>query len=103
MTIGEIVKMAKVSQPTVSQTVREMLKLNLVKRVDGNDARERKITLTDESMDMVPKLKTQWDATIKAEYDLDSELPVSLLSMVKSAIAALEKQSYRTRIEQNII
>ena len=52
---------------------------------------------------MVPKLKTQWNATVKAEYDLDSELPVSLLSTVKSAIEALEKQSYRTRIERNIV
>ena len=79
MTIKQITKLVNVSQPAITQTVNEMEKRQLICKIDGDDAREKKIMLTAQGKAMLPKLEAQWLATQKAAESLDNEIPHSLI------------------------
>jgi len=51
---------------------------------------------------MLPRLKRQWDATNSAADGLDQELSGSLREVVTEAIAALERNPFRKRIEKRM-
>jgi hypothetical protein len=49
---------------------------------------------------MLPRLQRQWKATNSAADGLDAELSSSLRALIVEAIAALEKDPFRRRIER---
>lgn len=98
MTIKQLTQLLKISQPAITQTVNEMEKRNLIRKLDVDDARERKITLTAEGLDMIPKLEQQWKATLLAANSLEAELPNSLIDTVNAAIEALTAVSFKQRM-----
>lgn len=98
MTIKQLTMLTKVSQPAITQTINEMEKHNLITRMVGDDARERKIILSKEGLAMVPALEMQWQLTQVAAASLDEELEYALLSTVDSAITALKKVSFKQRM-----
>ncbi|MFA0813045.1 MarR family winged helix-turn-helix transcriptional regulator [Microbulbifer epialgicus] len=103
VTISEVVASTNISQPAVSQTVKDMIKQGLVRVSSGEDARERKIRLTRKGSALIPGLRQQWVATLEAEKSLNAELSVSLPELLGDAIRALEKRSYLARMQQNTL
>ena len=79
-----------------------MQKRGLITRIDGEDAREKKIKLTAQGIAMIPKLEAQWQATMAAATSLDNDLPNSLLATVEAAIAALQRTSFKQRMANDI-
>ncbi len=102
VTIGEIVASARLSQPAVSQTVKDMVTQGLVELVTGSDARERRVRLTRKGILLLPRLKAHWLATVYAEKSLNTELPIPLSDLLDTAINALEKHPFQDRIQGQI-
>ncbi|WP_444901037.1 MarR family winged helix-turn-helix transcriptional regulator [Microbulbifer sp. SSSA007] len=102
VTIGEIVASAQLSQPAVSQTVKDMVKQELVEIVKGVDARERKVRLTHKGALLLPRLKAHWQATVSAEKSLNAELPLPLSDLLDTAINALERSRFQDRIQRQL-
>jgi len=102
MSIKKLTELINVSQPAITQTVNEMEKRRLITRLDSDDARERKITLTAEGLALIPKLEAQWQATVAAANSLEKELPNSLIDTVNAAIDALAKESFKKRMAIDI-
>lgn len=103
MTIKQITEQVKVSQPAITQTVNDMQKRGLITRIDGEDAREKKVKLTAQGVAMIPKLEAQWRATMAAATSLDNDLPNSLLATVEAAIEALQRTSFKQRMANDIV
>jgi DNA-binding MarR family transcriptional regulator len=99
--IRELANHSGLTHSAVSQTVAEMKRAGLVSLVrDRADARARLARLTPRCRAMLPKLQRQWTATNSAADGLDAELPASLRATVTEAIAALERNPFRKRIEK---
>ncbi|NGM49305.1 MarR family transcriptional regulator [Caulobacter sp. 602-2] len=98
-TIKAIALKIGISHSAVSQTVTQMVKDELVELHPGKDARERIVTLTPKTEQMVPRLQRQWAAVNLAADTLDQELSAPLSGVVKEAIAALSEQSFGQRIQ----
>lgn len=102
VTIGEIAASAQLSQPAVSQTIKDMVKQDLIEIVTGLDARERKVCLTRKGALLLPRLKAHWQATVYAENSLNAELPIPLSDLLDTAISALERNRFQDRIQGQI-
>ena len=102
MTIGEITKTTGLTQPGVSQLVREMNKKGLVLTGSGQDGREKFVSLTKEATDMIPTLEIQWIATKSASQSLYEEIETALDEVAESAILALDKRSFKERIVESL-
>lgn len=101
LSIREIATHSGLTHSAVSQTVAEMKRVGLVGLVkDRKDARARLVRLAPRCRAMLPRLEQQWAATNSAADGLDGELSNSLRASVVEAIAALEKNSFRKRIEK---
>jgi DNA-binding MarR family transcriptional regulator len=99
LTIKAIALKVGISHSAVSQTVTQMVKDDLVVLRPGQDARERIVTLTAKTEQMVPRLQRQWAAVNLAADTLDQELSAPLSGVVKEAIAALSDQPFGQRIQ----
>lgn len=97
--VGDIVAQMRVSQPSVSATLAAMQRDGLIKSTKGEDGRERVIELTHKAHAMVPALQEQWRATAAAAKSLNRDLERDLEDIVGAALAHLDRQSFRERIE----
>jgi DNA-binding MarR family transcriptional regulator len=99
--IREIADHSGLTHSAVSQTVAEMKRAGLLSLVkDRADARARQARLAPRCRAMLPRLEQQWSATNSAADGLDEELSNSLRAAVTDAIAALERNPFRQRIEK---
>lgn len=98
-TIGQIAEAAKITQPAATQTVALMVKQGLLVSKSGPvDGRQRLIHLSPRGRAMLPRLRECWEATQRAADHLDASLPRPLSQALDQAIAALEADSFGTRI-----
>jgi DNA-binding MarR family transcriptional regulator len=101
--IQDIADHSGLTHSAVSQTVAEMSRAGLVSLVwNKADGRARLARLTQRCRGMLPRLKRQWDATNSAADGLEEELSGSLRAVVIEAIAALERNPFRKRIEKGM-
>lgn len=100
-TIGELATAAKITQPAATQTIALMLKDGIV-RVDAGatDGRQKLISLTEQGLEMVPRLLECWSATALAAQSIEDELPHSFTHTLELAIQVLETKSFDARIEE---
>ena len=91
---------AGITHSAVSQTVSQMEKQGLVAFRPGDDARERIVSLTPAAEAMLPALERQWAATNAAARGLEEELSASLSTVLREALAALERRPFAERIEE---
>lgn len=66
----------------------------------GADGRQRIVHLTDRTRRALPVIEAEWAATERAVAALDAELPVPLGEVLRAALRALERKSFRQRIEE---
>src|SRR5262249_46244416 len=99
LTIGQIARVASITQPAATQTVNLMIKDGLVSSEPGpTDARQRLIRLTPKAQSLLPRLEACCRATAGAAASLDAELPAPLSEVLAEAIAALERKPFGQRL-----
>lgn len=87
-----------VTHSAASQTVAAMARAGLVATVQGDDARTRMVTLTDEGRRVLPVLRAEVAATTAAAEELEAELSMPLHALVDEALAALARRPMYDRI-----
>lgn len=98
MRIKDIAERSGLSHSAVSQTVSALVARDWVELEAGEDSRERIVHLTEYAIKQLPRLKRQWRATAKAAASLDEDLGFSLEQVLRDALAALEKESFTSRL-----
>ncbi|MEV5957419.1 winged helix DNA-binding protein [Streptomyces sp. NPDC051987] len=102
MTIAELAESVQRTHSALSQKVAAMRTAGWVQTVVGEDARTRKVTLTDKARRVVDRLAAEWQATEAAVADLEAEIPYPLSQAVTDIERALERKSFHDRIAEKL-
>lgn len=103
LTIGELAESLGRTHSAISQTLAGMRREGLIDSEPGEDARTRRITLTERGRSLVPFLEAEWRATERAVAQLDDEvMPHSLSRAVVATVEALRRRSMKDRISDLI-
>lgn len=100
--IGELSNAIGVTQPAMSQTIAEMRRLGLVSSAAARDPRQRLVRLTTAGEELAARMRPVWSATAQAASELESELSASLAKVAAEAIAALERDPFKDRINRRL-
>ncbi|MGF1431069.1 MarR family winged helix-turn-helix transcriptional regulator [Kitasatospora sp. LaBMicrA B282] len=98
MTITELAESVQRTHSALSQKVAAMRKAGWVQTVPGDDARTKKVTLTDQARSVIGRLAAEWRATEAALVELEAELPYPLSRVVRDIEQALGRTSFHDRI-----
>lgn len=103
LTIRELAESLGHTHSAVSQTLAGMRREGLVSSEPGEDARTRRITLTEHGRSLVPFLEAEWRATESAVAELDDEVMPTALSVAVTAMeTALHRRSLTDRISDRM-
>ncbi|MEV4363830.1 MarR family transcriptional regulator [Nonomuraea sp. NPDC049625] len=102
MTITELAESVNRTHSALSQKVAAMREAGWVETVAGDDARSKKVTLTDRARGVIGRLAAEWRATEAALADLEAELPYPLSRVVTDIEQALERRSFHDRIAEKL-
>ncbi|WP_369395445.1 MarR family winged helix-turn-helix transcriptional regulator [Streptomyces sp. CG1] len=102
MTIAELAESVERTHSALSQKVAAMRKAGWVQTVVGDDARTRKVTLTEKARSVVDRLAAEWRATEAAVAELEAEIPYPLSQVVTDIERALERRSFHDRIAEKL-
>lgn len=97
-TVGEIAQVVGVSQPAMTQTIRQMVEDSLLDVELGDDRRARLVTLSERGQEAVASLRPVWAAVTEASATLAAEADMDLITALEGALAALGKKDFATRI-----
>ena len=100
LSITELQKRVRITQGAVSQTVKLMESDGLLRRVESEDRRSRKVGLTKKGKTLRDRLEGEWDLRLAAIAELETEIGVPLRRNLLRAIASLDRESYDHRIEK---
>ncbi|WP_329455045.1 MarR family winged helix-turn-helix transcriptional regulator [Streptomyces sp. NBC_01497] len=98
MTITELAESVGRTHSALSQKVAALRTAGWVRTVPGDDARSKKVELTDSARAVVGRLAAEWRATEAALADLEAEIPYPLSRVVTDIERALERRSFHDRI-----
>lgn len=98
LSIRELAESLGRTHSAMSQTVTAMRREGLVETASGEDARTRRVTLTDRSRALVPLLEAEWRATEESVAEIDDELPYALSTVVEDLERVLARRSLRERL-----
>lgn len=98
MTITELAESVGRTHSALSQKVAAMRTAGWVRTVPGDDARSKKVTLTDRARAVVGRLAAEWRATEAALAELEAEIPYPLSRVVADIEEALARRSFHDRI-----
>lgn len=102
LTVGELAEKSGLTQPAVSQTLREMRKSGLIEDQPTTDRRVRRIGLTPHGESLRDPLEAQWAATKAAGQTLNTGLSYPLSDLLAEAIESLEADPFADRIRREI-
>jgi DNA-binding MarR family transcriptional regulator len=102
MTITELAQSVGRSHSALSQKVAAMRAAGWVQTVAGDDARSKKVTLTENARGIVGRLAAEWRATEAAVADIEAEIPYPLTRVVIDIEQALERKSFHDRIAEKL-
>ncbi|MEV0166238.1 DNA-binding MarR family transcriptional regulator [Nonomuraea fuscirosea] len=102
MTITELAASVGRTHSALSQKVAAMRDAGWVHTVEGEDARSKKVMLTDQSRAVVDRLAAEWRATEAAVAEIESEIPYPLSRVVTDIERALERKSFHDRIAEKL-
>ncbi|MEV0230966.1 MarR family transcriptional regulator [Nonomuraea sp. NPDC050786] len=102
MTITELAESVGRTHSALSQKVAAMRTAGWVETVTGDDARSKKVTLTENARAVVGRLAAEWRATEAALADLEAEIPYPLSRAVTDIERALERKSFHDRIAEKL-
>lgn len=102
MTVGELAEATGRTHSAASQTVAAMRRDGLVTSQPGDDARTRRVVLTDAGRELVPWLEDEWRATEAAWEQLEREIPYPLSQVVRDLDQALARRRFRDRVVEQL-
>jgi DNA-binding MarR family transcriptional regulator len=102
MTIAELAESVQRTHSALSQKVAAMRTAGWVQTVAGDDARTKKVTLTDKARGVVDRLVAEWRATEAAVAELEAEIPYPLSQVVADIERALKRRSFHDRIAEKL-
>lgn len=102
MTITELAESVGRTHSALSQKVAAMRAAGWVRTVAGDDARSKKVTLTDSARGIVGRLAAEWRATEAAIADIEAEIPYPLTQVVADIEQALERRSFHDRVAEKL-
>lgn len=102
MTITELAESVNRTHSALSQKVAAMQAAGWVRTEAGDDARSKKVTLTDKARSIVGRLAAEWRATEAAVAEIESELPYPLTRVVTDIEQVLERKSFHDRIAEKL-
>lgn len=89
-----------VTHSAASQTVAQMNRAGFVALEPGADARQRIVSLTAKTRELLPLIEAEWTATTEASEALEAELPYPLRGVLDAIAEALERKPFRQRIAE---
>ncbi|EOD68038.1 MarR family winged helix-turn-helix transcriptional regulator [Amycolatopsis vancoresmycina] len=98
LAIRDLAAEMRVTHSAASQTVAQMSRAGLVTLEPGADARQRIVSLTAKTRDLLPLIEAEWAATTEAAAALEAELPYSLRALLDAIVEALDRKPFRERI-----
>ncbi|MEQ0561581.1 MarR family transcriptional regulator [Amycolatopsis sp. NEAU-NG30] len=98
LSIRDLAEAMRVTHSAASQTVAQMNRAGLVSLEPGADARQRIVSLTRKTRELLPLIEAEWTATTEAMAALEAELPYSLRTLLDAVAEALERKPFRERI-----
>ena len=102
LTIRELAASLGRTHSAMSQTVTAMRSEGLVQTESGEDARTRRVALTDKARALVPLLEAEWRATEESVAEIDDELPYALSAVVTDLERVLASRSLRSRLVERL-
>ncbi|GGU73585.1 MarR family transcriptional regulator [Streptomyces albospinus] len=102
MTITELAESVGYTHSALSQKVAAMRAAGWVRTVAGEDARTKKVALTERAGAVVGRLAAEWRATEAALAELEAEIPYPLTQVVTDIERALERRSFHDRIAEKL-
>ena len=100
LAIRDLAEEMRVTHSAASQTVAQMNRAGFVHVEPGADARQRIVSLTAKTREVLPLIEAEWTATTEATEALEAELPYSLRALLDAIMEALERKPFRERIEE---
>ncbi|MEV6416315.1 MarR family transcriptional regulator [Kribbella sp. NPDC051718] len=101
LSIRELAAAVGVTHSAASQTVAQLNRSGFVTLEPGEDARQRIVHLTDKTCSLLPTIEAEWQATTAAMAELDAELSAPLAQILDEVVAAVERRSFRLRINSS--
>jgi DNA-binding MarR family transcriptional regulator len=98
LTIRELAESLGRTHSAMSQTVTAMRREGMVETEAGEDARTRRVALTEKARALVPLLEAEWRATEESVAEIDDELPHALSAVVVELERVLARRSLRERL-----
>src|SRR3954471_3726954 len=98
LAIRDLAEEMRVTHSAASQTVAQMSRAGFVHLEPGDDARQRIVSLTAKTRELLPLIEAEWTATTEATAALEAELPYSLRALLDAIVEALERKPFRERI-----
>ncbi|MFI1730949.1 MarR family winged helix-turn-helix transcriptional regulator [Streptomyces acidicola] len=102
MSIRELAESVDRTHSALSQKVAAMRVAGWVQTVAGDDARSKKVTLTEKARSVVDRLAAEWRATETAIAEIEAEIPYPLSRVVTDIEQALERKSFHDRIAEKL-
>ncbi|WP_441247760.1 MarR family winged helix-turn-helix transcriptional regulator [Kitasatospora sp. McL0602] len=102
MSITELAESVERTHSALSQKVAAMRAAGWVHTVAGDDARSKKVALTDEARGIVGRLAAEWRATEAALADIEAEIPYPLSRVTADIERALERKGFHDRIAEKL-
>ncbi|MFC1402590.1 MULTISPECIES: MarR family winged helix-turn-helix transcriptional regulator [Streptacidiphilus] len=99
LAVRELAAAVGVTHSAASQTAAQMARAGLVTHSpDPQDARRRLIRLTPKARALLPQIQAEWDATVAAMAELDTELSMPLAELLTEVAEAVGRRPFRQRI-----
>ncbi|MFE7311865.1 MarR family winged helix-turn-helix transcriptional regulator [Streptomyces sp. NPDC057555] len=102
MTITALAESVGRTHSALSQKVAAMRAAGWVETVPGDDARSKKVALTDKARGAIGRLAAEWRATEAALAEIEAEVPYPLSRVVTDIERALERKSFHDRIAEKL-
>ncbi|MGY4973509.1 MarR family winged helix-turn-helix transcriptional regulator [Streptomyces nigrescens] len=102
MTITELAGSVGRTHSALSQKVAAMRAAGWVETVAGDDARSKKVALTDRARGIVGRLAAEWRATEAALAEIEAEIPYPLSRVVTDIEQVLARKSFHDRIVEKL-
>jgi MarR family transcriptional regulator, organic hydroperoxide resistance regulator len=97
MTVGELAEVLRITQPSVSQTLRSLQIARIVSdKVDPRDSRRRVQRLSPKGLQFIKQVRPAWVALMQTAQDLDRE-GIDLLTPIDQIEKSLDRKSVLER------
>ena len=100
--VSELSERLGMTQPAVSQTLKEMQNDGLVALEAGKDKRVRLARLTEKGKALCGELEPVWAAVGESADEIGAEIGTDLHELLKRLLTALERKSFASRIEEKL-